>query len=162
MVLVAQCKILRSPFPSCASLANVTSDNLSLKRVPPGLNQRTPSIPPCLHSHTNPSAILIPPLPVPTPPQRHYCPPGCAPVTFAPQQCDEHSRKPLDMHLHPAPRPPPPPRSLITAPLAARQSAHLELFGRPCRCRRCSLEQELPAEAAATLQDIADKAQVGG
>lgn len=51
--------------------------------------------------------------------------------------------------------------SVVTAPLAARQSAHLELFGRPCRCRRCTAEQELPAEVAAELQSVADKAQVG-
>lgn len=36
------------------------------------------------------------------------------------------------------------------------------MFGRPCRCRRCTLEQQLPEEVAAELQAVADKAQVGG
>lgn len=51
--------------------------------------------------------------------------------------------------------------STITAPLPARQSAHLELFGRPCSCRRCSVEASLPPELAAELQALADRAQVG-
>lgn len=50
-------------------------------------------------------------------------------------------------------------RSAIAAPLAARQEAHLELFGRPCRCSRCSLEATLPAEASQQLQSVYDKAQ---
>jgi hypothetical protein len=50
--------------------------------------------------------------------------------------------------------------SAIAQPLAARQAAHWELFGRPCCCNRCTLEQQLSPEAAAELQAVADKAQV--
>uniref|UniRef100_A0A383VNI3 SET domain-containing protein n=1 Tax=Tetradesmus obliquus TaxID=3088 RepID=A0A383VNI3_TETOB len=44
--------------------------------------------------------------------------------------------------------------SVIAAPLAARQAAHEELFGRPCRCSRCSLEATLPQETAQQLQAL--------
>lgn len=44
--------------------------------------------------------------------------------------------------------------SVIAAPLAARQAAHDELFGRPCRCSRCSLEATLPQETVQQLQAL--------
>ena len=48
----------------------------------------------------------------------------------------------------------------IAAPLAARQTGHLELFGRPCHCSRCQLEQQVPEEVQEQLQSVHDKAQV--
>jgi hypothetical protein len=48
---------------------------------------------------------------------------------------------------------------VIAAPLAARQAAHEELFGRPCRCSRCSLEATLSQETAQQLQALHDKAE---
>lgn len=47
----------------------------------------------------------------------------------------------------------------IAAPLAERQAAHLELFGRPCACRRCKLEAELPPDAQRRLRAVYDDAQ---
>lgn len=49
--------------------------------------------------------------------------------------------------------------SAIAAPLPVRQAAHADLFGRPCRCRRCQLEASLPQEAAAQLAGVYDAAQ---
>jgi hypothetical protein len=49
--------------------------------------------------------------------------------------------------------------SVIAAPLAARQAAHAELFGRPCRCSRCTLEATLPQETAQQLQALHDRAE---
>jgi hypothetical protein len=51
------------------------------------------------------------------------------------------------------------PCSVIAAPLAARQAAHQELFGRPCRCNRCTLESTLPQEAAQQLQALHGRAE---
>jgi hypothetical protein len=48
--------------------------------------------------------------------------------------------------------------SVIAAPLAARQAAHEELFGRPCRCSRCTLESTLPQERAQQLQSLHQRA----
>jgi hypothetical protein len=48
---------------------------------------------------------------------------------------------------------------VVAAPLATRQAAHEELFGRPCRCSRCTLEATLPQEAAQQLQALHDRAE---
>lgn len=47
----------------------------------------------------------------------------------------------------------------MAAPVGVRQAAHMDLFGRPCCCRRCSLEQQLPAETIEQLQAVYDASQ---